>query len=574
MRWFAAAVTVLIQGSLVIRPASGGGLQTRLRGPHRAVKGTLSMQMAPGPASVDPLLPPNALKRPWCWSLERERKRTILALDGGGVRGIVAACVLEVLEDELRNQTGIDNLTIGECFDVVAGTSTGAILATYLTSYACRNSTARLFPGTEVVLDGTAKSALSMYEQMARKIFPKTMLRSVRRPWLLVGPKHAADGLEKALTAAMHPNCSNLQDFINVVPKRGDWLGPTLFITAYDMVFRRPVAFVGDRLRRNPDFMRLDHFTFPYQDRSLARSVPDRRWKQLALRFQQLKNDSNITDVFPDGDSLTRLGDAELPLGSRKNQTETARYWRTNPEVELWEICRCSSAAPTFFKPARIRKFFRWPPSPLKEQNARDLVACDGGIVANDPAMQAWNYLYTRGKLIEHVLAKYVGSGMRIEDMEAEEVPFPQPLLDYLLDHKDFFTNLRLEDHAILSIGVGAAFREQGAEEAARIQSAVDWLGGANGNIIDSLMTSSSTLAHFNLDAAFSNEGVPEQYLRVQCSADKNEGSVGYAPPHVFAALERMDDPSGIPALKKIGKALAELYRPLIADFVDRYLII
>jgi len=568
-------VTVLIQGSLVIRPASGGGLQTRLRGPHRAVKGTLSMQMAPGPASVDPLLPPNALKRPWCWSLERERKRTILALDGGGVRGIVAACVLGVLEDELRRQSNITDLTIGECFDVIAGTSTGAILATYLSAYCGKNTEATTFPGTRIVLNGSAASASEMYEAMADKIFPKVRLRSVRRPWVFVGPKHDADGLEKALQAAMHPNCTTLEEFISATPKRperGDWKGPTLFVTAYDMVFRRPVAFVGDRLRPKASFIRLDHFTFPYHDRALAQGVPDYRWNLLWNRFQKLKNDPIIREVYGDAGNLTRLGDAELPLGLCRNKPETARYWWTKPDVELWEICRCSTAAPTFFKPARIRNFFQRPPAPQKAERTADLVACDGGIVANDPAMQALNYLYTQGKLFRLLLA------LGAEIVEEEEMSEKDK--NFFAKHKDFFTNLTLAHHAVLSIGVGVSFREKGVEEAAKTHSAADWLGAdkwnfreAKGNIIDALMASSSILAHFNLDVAFSNEGVPQQYLRVQCSADKSGRSVGRAPSHVYAALEKMDDPSSIPDLKKIGKALAELYRPLIADFVDQYLL-
>ena len=46
----------------------------------------------------------------------------ILALDGGGIRGIYAAHVLSRLEDTLR-------VPVRECFNLIAGTSTGSILA-------------------------------------------------------------------------------------------------------------------------------------------------------------------------------------------------------------------------------------------------------------------------------------------------------------------------------------------------------------------------------------------------------------------------------------------------------------
>ena len=46
----------------------------------------------------------------------------ILALDGGGIRGVYAAYVLARLEDTL-------GVPVRECFDLIAGTSTGSILA-------------------------------------------------------------------------------------------------------------------------------------------------------------------------------------------------------------------------------------------------------------------------------------------------------------------------------------------------------------------------------------------------------------------------------------------------------------
>ena len=46
----------------------------------------------------------------------------ILALDGGGIRGVYAAHVLARLEDTLR-------VPVRECFDLIAGTSTGSIIA-------------------------------------------------------------------------------------------------------------------------------------------------------------------------------------------------------------------------------------------------------------------------------------------------------------------------------------------------------------------------------------------------------------------------------------------------------------
>ena len=53
--------------------------------------------------------------------LERKMKK-ILSIDGGGIRGIIPARVLAAIEE----RTGIPT---AENFDLIAGTSTGGILA-------------------------------------------------------------------------------------------------------------------------------------------------------------------------------------------------------------------------------------------------------------------------------------------------------------------------------------------------------------------------------------------------------------------------------------------------------------
>jgi len=57
--------------------------------------------------------------------------KRLLALDGGGIRGLITVEILARLEALLRDATGAgDAFVLGDYFDYVAGTSTGAILAT------------------------------------------------------------------------------------------------------------------------------------------------------------------------------------------------------------------------------------------------------------------------------------------------------------------------------------------------------------------------------------------------------------------------------------------------------------
>ncbi len=67
-------------------------------------------------------------------SVEERAARTgskkMLALDGGGIRGVISLEVLQRIEDMLRAELGRDpDFVLSDYFDYIAGTSTGAIIA-------------------------------------------------------------------------------------------------------------------------------------------------------------------------------------------------------------------------------------------------------------------------------------------------------------------------------------------------------------------------------------------------------------------------------------------------------------
>lgn len=55
--------------------------------------------------------------------------KRILALDGGGIRGVITLCMLERLESVLRTLMRKPDLRLADYFDLIGGTSTGAIIA-------------------------------------------------------------------------------------------------------------------------------------------------------------------------------------------------------------------------------------------------------------------------------------------------------------------------------------------------------------------------------------------------------------------------------------------------------------
>jgi hypothetical protein len=58
--------------------------------------------------------------------------KRILALDGGGVKGILTLGMLKSLEAELRRRSGRRDLVLSDYYDLIGGTSTGAIIASGL----------------------------------------------------------------------------------------------------------------------------------------------------------------------------------------------------------------------------------------------------------------------------------------------------------------------------------------------------------------------------------------------------------------------------------------------------------
>lgn len=108
--------------------------------------------------------------------LAQGRSKRILALDGGGVRGLITLGILEAIERELAGRSGRPDFVLSDYFDLIAGTSTGSIIATGLAM------------GMKV------DDLVRLYLKYSPSIFPKT-----RRKGLLVN-KYDAAPLEKLLT--------------------------------------------------------------------------------------------------------------------------------------------------------------------------------------------------------------------------------------------------------------------------------------------------------------------------------------------------------------------------------------
>src|ERR1051325_2407269 len=77
----------------------------------------------------------------------------ILAIDGGGIRGVIPAYILQQIEAALAKP-------IYQCFDIIAGTSTGGLIALGLTTPTSNASPPR-----------TATEVLDVYKNNESDIF-------------------------------------------------------------------------------------------------------------------------------------------------------------------------------------------------------------------------------------------------------------------------------------------------------------------------------------------------------------------------------------------------------------------
>lgn len=98
----------------------------------------------------------------------------VLALDGGGVKGLFTADVLARIEDDL-------GVTIRDSFDLIAGTSTGGIIALALG--------AGLSPAQIV----------DQYRSLVSRVFPANRRRAYRYPYRLFKPAYRQEPLRNAL---------------------------------------------------------------------------------------------------------------------------------------------------------------------------------------------------------------------------------------------------------------------------------------------------------------------------------------------------------------------------------------
>jgi patatin-like phospholipase/acyl hydrolase len=246
----------------------------------------------------------------------------ILSIDGGGIRGILPATALAWLE----RRTG---RPVARLFDLIAGTSTGGILALGLTR-----------PGRTGQPAYSAAEMAALYEREGARIFSRTWRHRLRSLGAIGDQKYPSSGVEGVL--AEYFGETRLKDALtNVV------------IPSYEIERRVPFFF-----------------------KSLAAQQMD-------------------SHDFP-----------------------------------MWQVARATSAAPTYFEPARIPA----------GGNGDYWALIDGGVFANNPAACALVEAQALFPDADRFVVISLGTGMTVRRIAYEDARhwgvarWAKPVLDIVLD--------------------------------------------------------------------------------------------------------------------------------------------
>ena len=141
----------------------------------------------------------------------------VLSIDGGGIRGIIPALVLA----ELEHRSG---RRVFELFDLIAGTSTGGILA-------CALCAPDPLPAEQLV---------ALYEDEGPRIFDRSIWQRVQSADGLLDEKYDSGALDRALERFLFD-------------KRLSEAEPDLLVPVYDTAIPGPHFFKSREARESPE---------------------------------------------------------------------------------------------------------------------------------------------------------------------------------------------------------------------------------------------------------------------------------------------------------------------------------
>lgn len=199
----------------------------------------------------------------------------ILSIDGGGIRGLIPALVLAELER-------LSGKAIGDCFDLLVGTSTGGILALGL---ALRDA------------DGKprlcAQDLADLYLHERNRIFHRDAWDALRNPGGLWDERYDAGGLERLLREVFGE--ARLKE-----------LNPEVMVTAYDLAQRDAFFFRTRKARKD------DRYDVPAWVAARATSAAPSYFEPVRIPYRGHEDEDVLVDggVFANNPGMCAYAEA------------------------------------------------------------------------------------------------------------------------------------------------------------------------------------------------------------------------------------------------------------------------
>lgn len=215
----------------------------------------------------------------------------ILAIDGGGIRGVIPALVLQHLEERTR-------AAISSLFHMVAGTSTWGLLGVGLST-----------PGNDSVPKFSAGDLAALYRERGEEIFSRSFWHGFSSLGGTVDEKYEADNLEEILEEQLGD--ARLSSTL-----------PDLLVTSYNIQRRKPTFFKswkarGERLREGETAADRELFL---RDVVRATSVAPTYFEPALIRSESGKEFSLVDGgVFANNPGMCALASARAIYPAASN---------------------------------------------------------------------------------------------------------------------------------------------------------------------------------------------------------------------------------------------------------------
>ncbi|KAJ6858189.1 patatin-like protein 2 [Populus alba x Populus x berolinensis] len=302
---------------------------------------------------------------------------TVLSIDGGGVRGIIASIVLSYLESILQGLENDKEVRIADYFDFIAGTSTGGLITAMLT--APDHMKRPLF---------TAKEITSFYIENSKNIFSK----------------ESTDASHNDQAAKPKPpNPSTLEVAQNIVRNISSSSSNT---NIWDNILREIIRL--DIIPQPFRKMAMSILQPKYDGCYLHETVKERLAKELVIS-------ETITNVIIPTFDIKRF--RPIIFSTLKAKRDESM------DPPLSDVCIATSAAPCYFPPH------------LLTASAKEFHLVDGGVAANNPSLLAVCEVIKEKKVdYSKILLLSLGTGEQKgkDKLEVGEDPSKWGILNWL----------------------------------------------------------------------------------------------------------------------------------------------